>query len=157
MVSFWLSTCFCRTVYIHIYMNWFNSLGCCWELVTRKSYFQTETTWEQENSDTVGFVWCFWGLWTPFPPETVPASFGEIPQLQRHGEIIYSSNKGTLNVVHLFLWRIEILTGPRSTRYLWCWPFPLPLLKKTKTKTNKNHRNCRMLWNIFTWDSSPAP
>ena len=64
-VSFWLSTCFCRTIHIHtyIYMSRFNSLCCCWELKPLENPILRQ---KQPRNKIIQNLWdqfqCCWGL-----------------------------------------------------------------------------------------------
>lgn len=122
VVSFWLSTQFCRTIYIHISMIWFNSLGCCWELKPQENPIlrQKKTPREQENSDTVGFVTCLC--------------------FQRQSQLLFGNphilsrvtGKRCAHLAKLF-WMLcnsfhgeaSYLWGPGGTRDLQCWPSPM--------------------------------
>lgn len=145
VVSFWLSTQFCRTIYIHISMIWFNSLGCCWELKPQENPILRQ---KKKPTRTRKFRHC--GICNLFVlPETVPAPFWEPPHLiQGHRQTMRSSSKAVLNAMQLFPWRSELSMGPWRNQGFAVLTFSHDFL---------NLQSCRVLWNSSIPYGAAAP
>ena len=67
-------------LFICIYMNTFNSLGCCWELKPLENPIFRQKRHENKKIQTPwDLFWRFQGLRVPVAPGTVPTPFWEAP------------------------------------------------------------------------------